>query len=129
VLSDAAASSRSWEHTSGEDPGYAKAHASADDCYLVAGTFGSLGIPTMTLKRYPREADRSWRKPLETQVVPLEVADPLERQLAHFCDVIRGPAQPLVSARDALQNLRVIEAIAESARTGAMVETASSATV
>ena len=123
LLSDTAAASRSWEHTSGEDPLYAKAHASTDDCYLVAGTFGSLGIPTMTLKRYPREADRSWHKPLEISIVPLEVVDPLERQLAHFCDVIRGTAQPLVRVRDGLQNLRIVEAIAESARTGAVVAT------
>jgi predicted dehydrogenase len=121
MLSDTAASSRSWEHTSGEDPAYAKAHFGNDDCYLVAGTFGSLGIPTMTLKRYPREADRSWHKALEVSVVPLDAVDPLERQLAHFCDVIRGTAAPLVSVRDGLQNLRVVEAIAESARTGAVV--------
>ena len=123
MLSDTVASSRSWEHTSGEDPRYAKAHASNDDCYLIAGTFGSLAIPTMTLKRYPREEDRSWHKALDTRIVPLEVVDPLERQLAHFCEVIRGTAEPLVSARDGLQNLRIVEAIAESARTGAVVAT------
>jgi len=123
VLSDTAASSRSWEHTSGEDPGFGKAHAPNDDCYLVAGTFGSLAIPTMTLKRYAREEDRSWHKALDTSIVPLTVVDPLERQLAHFCDVIRGTAKPLVSARDGLQNLRIVEAIAESARTGSVVST------
>ena len=123
MLSDTAASSRSWEHTSGEDPGYAKAHSGSDDCYLVVGTFGSLAIPTMTLKRYLREEDRSWHKPLDTSIVPLEVVDPLERQLAHFCDVIRGNADPLVSVRDGLQNLRVVDAIAESARTGFLVPT------
>ena len=122
LLSDTAASSRSWEHTSGEDPRYARAHVANDDCYLVAGTLGSLGIPTMTLKRYPRAADRSWHKALETSTVALEIVDPLERQLAHFCEVIRGSAKPLVSARDGLQNLRVVEAIAESARSGAVVE-------
>jgi len=123
MMSDTAASSRSWEHTSGEDLRYAKAHASNDDCYLIAGTLGSLAIPTMTLKRYPREADRSWHKALPATVVPLEVVDPLERQLAHFCDVVRGTAAPLVSAQDGLQNLRIVEAIAESARTGAIVAT------
>ena len=121
LLSDTAAASRSWEHTSGEDPTYARAHASSDDCYLVAGTLGSLGIPTMTLKRYPREQDRSWHKPFETSVVSLDVVDPLARQLAHFCDVIRGVAAPLVSVRDGLRNLRVVEAIAESARSGAVI--------
>ena len=124
MLSDTVASSRSWEHTSGEDPRYAKAHASNDDCYLIAGTFGSLAIPTMTLKRYPREEDRSWHKTLDTSIVPLEVVDPLGRQLAHFCEVIRGTAEPLVSAQDGLQNLRIVEAIAESARTGSVVSTA-----
>ena len=48
--------------------------------------------------------------------------DPLQRQIAHFCEVIRGQAQPLVSARDGMQNLRVTEAIAEAARTGRVVE-------
>ena len=55
--------------------------------------------------------------------MPLEVVDPLERQLAHFCEVIRGNADPLVSVRDGLQNLRVVDAIAESARTGFLVPT------
>jgi predicted dehydrogenase len=128
MLSDTAASSRSWEHTSGEDPRFAKAHSSGDDCYLVAGTFGSLAIPTMTLKRYPTEPDRSWHKALEATVVPLEAIDPLERQLAHFCAVIRGEAEPLVSASDGLQNLRIVDAIARSARNGAIVSIPSSET-
>ena len=42
--------------------------------------------------------------------------DPLKHQMAHFCAVVRGEAQPLVSARDGLANLRVTEAIAEAAR-------------
>jgi predicted dehydrogenase len=124
MLSDTAASDRSWEHTSGEDPRYADAHTDEDDCYLVAGTFGSLAIPTMRLQRYRSAADRSWHKALDTSVVPLERADPLERQIAHFAEVIRGTAQPLVTARDGLANLRVVDAIVEAARTGRVVETA-----
>jgi predicted dehydrogenase len=123
MLSDTAASDRSWEHTSGEDPRYAKAHTDRDDCYVVAGTFGSLAIPTMRLQRYPSAADRSWHKPLESTVVPLERVDPLGRQMAHFADVIRGVAEPLVSARDGLQNLRVVDAIVEAARSGCTVDT------
>ncbi len=124
LLSDTAASDRSWEHTSGEDPRYAKAHTDEDDCYLVAGTFGSLAIPTMRLQRYPSAADQSWHKALEKTVIPLDVVDPLERQMAHFADVIRGKAKPLVSARDGLQNLRVVDAIVEAAKTGCVVSTA-----
>ncbi len=123
ILSDTAASDRSWEHTSGEDPRYAKAHTGEDDCYLVAGTFGSLAIPTMRLQRYASAAERSWHKPLEKSVFPLDMVDPLERQIAHFAEVIRGRAKPLVSARDGLQNLRVVDAIVEAARTGHVVST------
>jgi predicted dehydrogenase len=118
MLSDTAASDRSWEHTSGEDPRYVRAHTGEDDCYLVAGTLGSLAIPTMRLQRYATAADRSWHKTLEKSVIPTEVADPLQRQMAHFADVIRGEAKPLVSARDGLQNLRVVDAIVEAADTG-----------
>ena len=124
ILSDTAASDRSWEHASGEDPRYAKAHTDEDDCYLVTGTFGSLAIPTMRLERYPTAADQSWHKALQKSVVPLEIVDPLERQMAHFADVIHGRAKPLVSARDGLQNLRVVDAIVEAARTGRVVGTA-----
>jgi len=124
LLSDTAASDRSWEHTSGEDPRYAKAHTDEDDCYIVAGTFGSLAIPTMRLQRYPSAADQSWHKALEKTVIPLDVVDPLERQMAHFAEVIRGKAKPLVGARDGLQNLRVVDAIVEAATTGRVMSTA-----
>ena len=121
ILSDTAASDRSWEHTSGEDPRYASAHTDSDDCYLVAGTFGSLAIPTMRLQRYRSAAAQSWHKALEKTAIELTPVDPLERQMAHFADVIRGRAAPLVSARDGLSNLRVVDAIVEAARTGRMV--------
>jgi predicted dehydrogenase len=123
MLSDTVASDRSWEHTSGEDPRYAKAHTDDDDCYVVAGTFGSLAIPTMRVQRYLKVDDRSWHKALEKSVIEREVADPLERQIAHFGDVIRGRAKPLVSAHDGLQNLRVVEAIVEAAKSGRVVRT------
>jgi hypothetical protein len=41
--------------------------------------------------------------------------------------VVRGEAQPLVSAFDGLQNLRVTEAIAEAARSGVIVDITSPA--
>ena len=36
--------------------------------------------------------------------------------------MIRGEEKPLVTGRDGLQNLRVVDAIAEAARTGRTVE-------
>lgn len=124
MLSDTAASARSWEQTAREN----KAYASYDDedCYVISGTNGSLSVPTMRLKTYPRPEDRSWWKPFETGIVGLVRDDPLKHQLAHFCAVVRGEAAPLVSARDGLANLRVTEAIAEAARSGATVAIAHS---
>ncbi len=121
MLSDTAASARSWEQTSRENKAYAT--YPDEDCYVVAGTRGSLAVPTMRLKVYERDEDRSWWKPFRTAVAEVERSDPLARQLAHFCAVIRGDAKPLVNARDGLQNLRVTEAIAEAARTGKVIST------
>ncbi|MBU6257509.1 MAG: Gfo/Idh/MocA family oxidoreductase [Burkholderiales bacterium] len=120
MLSDCAASARSWEQTSRENPAYAS--CDDEDCYLVAGTDGSLAVPTLRLKTYPRAADRSWFKPFELGVVGVVRDDPLLHQMAHFGAVVRGEAAPLVSARDGLANLRVTEAIAEAAASGRTVE-------
>jgi len=124
MLSDAAASSRSWEHASGEDPHYAQAHSDEDDCYFVTGTMGTLAIPTMRLQRYPKAEDRSWHKPMSKSVIGKEYVNPMDRQLSHFCHVIRGQSQPLVSINNGLRNVCIVAAIAESARTGREVDTA-----
>ncbi len=120
MLSDTAACARSWEQTSQEN----KAYPSYDDedCYVIAGTDGSLAVPTMRLKTYPRREDRSWWRPFEVGVVGMVRDDPLTHQIEHFGAVIRGEAEPLVSARDGLANLRVTEAIAAAARAGSTVE-------
>jgi predicted dehydrogenase len=119
MLSDTAACARSWEQTSQENKAY-PSH-SDEDCYVISGTHGSLAVPTMRLKTYPRAEARSWWLPFEEGTVGLVREDPIARQLAHLVQVIRGEAQPLVTARDGLDNLRVTEAIAQAARTGAVV--------
>jgi predicted dehydrogenase len=120
MLSDTAASARSWEQTSQEN----KAYASYDDedCYVIAGTVGSLSVPTMRLKTYGRAEDRSWCKPFDVSVADMNRSDPLALQLAHFGEVVRGEAAPLVTVRDGVANLRVTEAIALAARTGQLIE-------
>ncbi len=119
LLSDTAACARSWEQTSQEN----KAYPSYDDedCYVITGTNGSLSVPTMRLKTYPRAEDRSWWKAFEVGVVGMVRDDPLKHQMEHFGQVVRGEASPLVSAHDGLLNLRVTEAIVEAARTGRTV--------
>ena len=119
MLSDTAASGRSWEQTSQENkdfPTYPD-----EDCYVIAGTEGSLVIPTFRLKRFGGAAERSWWTPLQSETIALDRADPLQRQLENFCAVIRVEAEPVVTARDGLQNLRVIDAIGQAARNRATV--------
>jgi len=119
LLSDVAASARSWEHTSQENKAYPTYED--EDCYVISGTDGTLSVPTMRLKTYPRAEDRSWWKPFEVGVVGMVREDPLKRQMEHFGAVVRGEVAPLVSARDGLQNLRVTEAITLAAATGQLV--------
>jgi predicted dehydrogenase len=121
MLSDTAACPRSWEQTSQENKAYPTYED--EDCYVIAGTFGSLSIPTMRLKTYPRAEDRSWWKPFNVAVAGMVRDDPLKHQMEHFGAVILGEAQPLVSARDGLANLRITEAIVEAAQTGKVVDT------
>jgi predicted dehydrogenase len=120
MLSDTSACARSWEQTSQEN----KAYPSYDDedCYVVTGTRGSLSVPTMRLKTYPRPEDCSWWKPFESSTVAMVRDDPLKHQIAHFVEVIQGQAEPLVSARDGMLNLRVTEAIVQAAREGRTVQ-------
>ena len=117
ILSDTAASARSWELTSGENSAYPR--YDDEDCYVIAGTNGSLSIPTMRLKTYKDE--RSWWKPFSSEKSSFEREDPIRRQLEHFGAVIRGEAEPLVSARDGLANLRITEAVVAAARSGRKV--------
>ncbi len=121
LLSDTAASARSWEQTSQEN----KAYPSYDDedCYIISGTNGTLSVPTMRLKTYPRPQDRSWWKPFEVGVVGMVRDDPIKHQMEHFGAVVRGEAEPIVSARDGLENLRITEAIVTAAERGAVVRT------
>lgn len=119
LLSDTAACPRSWEQTSQENKAYPS--YADEDCYVITGTMGALSVPTMRLKTYPRAEDRSWWKEFEVGVVGMVRDDPLKHQIEHFGAVIRGEAEPLVSAHDGLQNLRVTEAIVQAAQTGQVV--------
>ena len=122
LLSDTAASPKSWEQTSQENKAYAT--YPDEDAYVIIGASGSLGVPTMRLKYYEKKEERSWYKPFKAETIPFERADPLARQIEHFAAVIRGDVKPLVTGRDGLQNLRVTDAIAEAAKSGKTVEMA-----
>jgi predicted dehydrogenase len=118
LLSDAAASPRSWEQTSQENTSYAT-HPD-EDCYHLAGTRGSLSVPTMRVRVYP--GTRSWWEPFDTSTVALDRSDPLANQVEHFAAVIRTEAEPICTGRDGLTSLLVVEAVVQSARTGQAVD-------
>jgi predicted dehydrogenase len=120
LLSDTAASPLSWELTAGEDPSFPQQRG--HDSYLLAGTRGSLGIPTLRLMTY--DGEPSWQAPMRTSIVPVQTVDPLARQLDHFRAVIERREAPLVTGWDAVESLRVTLAVVEAARTGDTVRCA-----
>lgn len=120
LVSDVAASPLSWELTAGEDPSFPR--HDGRDCYVIAGTRGSLGIPTMRLTTY--DGEPSWTRPPQTSTVAVRRADPLVAQLEHFCAVVRREAGPEVSGREGLETLRVTLAIEQAARSGQRVSCA-----
>ena len=65
---------------------------------------------------------RSWYEPMDAVTESLDRTDPLATQVEHFAAVIRGEAQPIVSGRDGLKTLRVVDAVIEASRTGGIVE-------
>ncbi len=120
LLSDTAASARSWEQTSRENTSYAS--YADEDAYHIAGTQGSLSVPTMRMKTY--EGVRSWWEPFTSATETVERSDPLANQVKHFADVIQGRAEPICSGRDGLKTMQVVDAVVESARTGRPVRIA-----
>jgi predicted dehydrogenase len=114
LLSDTAASTRSWEQTSGENPAYARDAREA--CYLVSGERGTLAVPTLRLQTVVGAP--SWVEPMAERTLVAPPVDPLQRQLRHFAAVIRRTEAPLVSVRDATRTLQVTLAIAQAAASG-----------
>ncbi|MBC7715595.1 MAG: Gfo/Idh/MocA family oxidoreductase [Pseudorhodobacter sp.] len=122
ILSDAAAAPRSWEQTSGDDPAFAR-YADQDSCF-VAGTLGSIAIPT--LRRWQAKGEGSWNEAMRTDTLtPAKTHDnddPSARQLEHFCDVIEGRCPPKVTVDDAARSLSVTLAIIKAVQTGGTVK-------
>lgn len=110
TCSDAAAAPWSWELTSGENPAFPR---NRDDCYFISGSAGSLAVPTMRMWTYG--AERGWNAPLQLTQLAQDEADPLARQLAHFCAVIRREVLPACSGEDGAKTLAATLAIHESA--------------
>jgi predicted dehydrogenase len=111
-LSDTIVAPWSWEHSSGENAAYPRTD---ENCYLIGGTEGSLTIPRLELWR--NDSKRGWHEPFSTERHIAAAQDPLRLQIAQFCRIIRDGETPLVSGREGLESLRVIEMIRRAALT------------
>lgn len=114
--SDTAVAPWSWEQTSGENLAYPRTD---QPCYMIGGTHGSLSLPRCEV--WTNAGARSWWKPLHASWVHAPDADPLVLQIAHFRAVIRDGVAPLVSGREGLRTLQVVEALTRSAAEGVPV--------
>jgi len=113
---DTAAAPWSWELTSGENKAYAQTDQS---CYFIGGTEGSLSVPRLDVWRH--EDESAWFGPISATRTVVPQVDPLSAQMLHFCAVVRGAAEPLVSAEEATRTLETTLAILTSARDGSTV--------
>ncbi|UWU92217.1 Gfo/Idh/MocA family protein [Bradyrhizobium sp. CB1015] len=113
TVSDATPAPWSWELSSGENRAYPKQD---QPCYIFSGTAGSLSVPNMELWSYAQQP--GWYAPLSRATIAPPAFDPLVEQLRHFCAMIAGREQPLISVEDAMGTLAVVEAVSEAARTG-----------
>lgn len=116
-ISDTVVAPWSWEQTTGENPVYPHTDQT---CYYIGGTHGSLSVPRLEL--WSNGESRGWLEPFEVSRAVAADADPLALQIAQFCRVIRGGERPLVSGRDGLANLRIVDAVERAARDGVVVK-------
>jgi predicted dehydrogenase len=116
-VSDAIVAPWSWEQTTGENPVYPHADQT---CYTIGGTLGSLTIPRLEVWHDGQKRD--WWQPLHVDRAMAPPQDPLPLQIQQFCRVIQGSEPPLVSGREGLNTLKVIEAVKTAARTGKLVK-------
>jgi len=118
IVSDATASPWNWEATSRES---AITPSELENCFVIAGTRGSLSIPQLQHWSYDKP-DGAWADPLARRTPPVRYADPYPRQLHHFARVIRGEEKPVIDAAEGARTLAATLAIAESAKTGCPVQ-------
>lgn len=117
TVSDSIVAPWSWEFTSREHPFYP---FTAQSSYQIGGSHGALSVPDLSLWTHDNEPD--WWTAMSAEQISFEMSDPLLNQINHFVDVIHGRTSPLVSGREGLRTLAVIDAIQIAARTGQKVQ-------
>ena len=116
-VSDTIVAPWNWEQTTGENRAFPRTDQS---CYQIGGTMGSLSVPRLEV--WSSVGEPGWLAPFKTERLTAAVEDPLSAQIRQFCRVIRDGEAPLVSAREGLMTLAVIDAIQRAAETGQAVK-------
>jgi predicted dehydrogenase len=118
VTSDVVVSPYNFESATGENP---LVDSAGQDCYRIFGTEATLNFPEMTIWRYIGEGEPGWSRPISHERTTVERTIPFERQLQHFCDMIRHGAVPRCSGQEAIKTLQATMAVREATSTGAPV--------
>ena len=121
TFSDATPSPWGWERASGDNP---QTPHVPENCFRFFGTEASFEFPNIAIWRNPPPAEPSWLQPLAKETRPAPERAALAAQLKHFCQVVRGEAEPKVSATDGLATLAATAAVLESARSNQPVKPA-----
>jgi predicted dehydrogenase len=119
LISDATPSPWSWERATGENPVFPE---SEENPSRFLGTEAAMAFPRLTIWRHDGPTD--WQSPLEAEVLALPKVDVYAEQIAHFLDVIRGEAAPIITGEDATRSLAATLAVAEAVRTKGAVTVA-----
>lgn len=122
ILSDCAPSPWHFEGGSGENPNITK---TGEGGLRIFGTKGAIEFPSLNQWQHTDEAGH-WGTPIHSQSYAQDMTlgdeAALTAQLLNFANVIRNQEEPLVTARDGLQSVRVVEAIHQSAYDGVIVK-------
>lgn len=120
VISESTASPWSWEASVSDGMGF---HNAGQDHAQFIGTEASLSFPSLTAWRYnAAEGEPGWMSPLHAYRLDPRRNNPYVDQIEHLARVVRGLEEPVVSGRDGLRSLAVVDAVILAARTGELVE-------
>jgi predicted dehydrogenase len=115
VTSDTVASPYNFESATGENPMICTA---GQDCYRIFGTEATLNFPEMTIWRYSGKGEPGWNETISQKRTSVDVTIPFQRQLQHFCDVIRHGAVPRCSGQEGIKTLEATMAVRQAAAGG-----------
>lgn len=93
------------------------------DSMHIFGTKGSIGFPSMTFYTYPDKENWGWYRPMVREQYEVEINDPMQSEVDHFFDLCLGrETVPRCTGEQALNTLKMVNAIIESADTRQVVE-------